>query len=52
MVNCKNCGAPLSLDQATCPYCGTENREAIEHIKKLKSSHIEKLVFSEALVST
>ena len=37
MVNCKNCGAPLSLDQATCPYCGTENREAIEHIKKLKS---------------
>jgi len=37
MVNCKNCGAPLSLDQATCPYCGTENKEAIEHIRKLKS---------------
>ena len=36
MVNCKNCGAPLSLDEAKCPYCGTDNQEAIEHLKKLK----------------
>ena len=37
MVNCKNCGAPLSLSDTKCPYCGTENKEAIEHVKKLKS---------------
>lgn len=37
MVNCKNCGAPLSLNDLKCPYCGTENKEAIEHLKKLKS---------------
>ncbi|MBP5280111.1 MAG: zinc ribbon domain-containing protein [Erysipelotrichaceae bacterium] len=37
MVNCKNCGAPLSLNDLKCPYCGTENAEAIEHIKKLKA---------------
>ncbi len=35
MVNCKNCGAPLSLDQAYCPHCGTPNPEAQEHLKKL-----------------
>ena len=22
MVNCKKCGAPLSLNEACCPYCG------------------------------
>ena len=37
MVNCKKCGAPLSLDTPKCPYCGEENQEAIEHLKKLKS---------------
>lgn len=36
MVNCKNCGAPLSLDNAFCPHCGTANPEAQEHLKKLK----------------
>ena len=35
MVNCKNCGAPLSLDEAVCPHCGTPNPEAQEHLKKL-----------------
>ena len=35
MVNCKNCGAPLSLEQAVCPNCGTPNPEAQEHLKKL-----------------
>ena len=35
MVNCKNCGAPLSLDNAYCPHCGTANPEAQEHLKKL-----------------
>lgn len=35
MVNCKNCGAPLSLENAVCPHCGTPNPEAIEHLKKL-----------------
>ena len=36
MVNCKNCGAPLSLEDAVCPHCGTPNPEAQEHLKKLK----------------
>ncbi len=36
MVNCKNCGAPLSLNEAFCPHCGTANPEAQEHLKKLK----------------
>lgn len=35
MVNCKNCGAPLSLDNAYCPHCGTANPEAKEHLEKL-----------------
>lgn len=36
MVNCKNCGAPLKLEDAYCSHCGTQNQEAIEHIKKLE----------------
>ena len=36
MLNCKNCGAPLTLEDAVCPHCGTPNEEAAEHIKKLK----------------
>ena len=36
MVNCKNCGAPLSLNEAFCPHCGTANPEAQEHLKKLQ----------------
>lgn len=35
MVNCKNCGAPLTLDSPVCPNCGTPNPEAQEHLKKL-----------------
>ena len=35
MVNCKNCGAPLSLNEAYCPHCGTPNPEAQEHFRKL-----------------
>ena len=36
MVNCKKCGAPLSLNDAYCPHCGTANPEAQEHLKKLQ----------------
>ena len=36
MVNCKKCGAPLSLNEAFCPYCGEANPEAQEHLKKLQ----------------
>ena len=36
MLNCKNCGAPLTLDDAVCPHCGTPNEEAAEHIKELR----------------
>ncbi|MBR4422049.1 MAG: hypothetical protein IKS69_05900 [Erysipelotrichaceae bacterium] len=35
MVNCKKCGAPLSLEQEKCPYCGEINEEAREHLRKL-----------------
>ena len=41
MVNCKNCGAPLSLNDAYCPHCGTPNPEAQEHLKKLKALDAE-----------
>ena len=37
MVNCKNCGAPLSLKDAYCPHCGTPNPEAQEHLRKLRA---------------
>lgn len=36
MVNCKNCGAPLSLNDVKCPHCGTLNPEAQEHVNKLE----------------
>ena len=36
MVNCKKCGAPLSINEAVCPYCGEANPEAQEHLKKLR----------------
>ncbi len=36
MVNCKKCGAPLTLDSAFCPYCGEANPEAQEHLEKLR----------------
>lgn len=36
MLNCKNCGAPLTLDDAYCPHCGTANPEAQKHLEKLK----------------
>ena len=42
MVNCKNCGAPLSLEDAVCPHCGTPNPEAQEHLKKLKDLGYER----------
>ena len=37
MVNCKKCGAPLSLNEAFCPYCGEANPEAQEHLKKFRT---------------
>ena len=36
MVNCRKCGAPLSLNDAVCPFCGEPNPEAQEHLKKLQ----------------
>ena len=36
MVNCKKCGAPLSINEAVCPYCGEANPEAQAHLKKLR----------------
>lgn len=41
MVNCKNCGAPLSLNDAYCPHCGTPNPEAQEHLRKLEALNQE-----------
>ena len=32
MLNCKNCGAPLSLEEPVCAYCGTPNPEAKEYL--------------------
>lgn len=36
MLNCKNCGAPLTLQDEVCPHCGTPNPEAKEHQDKLR----------------
>lgn len=36
MLNCKNCGAPLSLEETVCAYCGTPNPEAKEHLGRQK----------------
>ena len=41
MVNCKNCGAPLSLEDAFCPNCGTPNPEAQDHLRKMASLNRE-----------
>jgi len=41
MVNCKNCGAPLSLEDAVCPNCGTPNPEAQEHLRKLRELDVK-----------
>ena len=32
---CKNCGAPLSIEEEKCPYCGTSNPAAQKHAKEL-----------------
>ena len=37
MLNCKNCGAPLSPDEAVCAYCGTPNPQAQESLRKQKA---------------
>ncbi|MDO4533269.1 MAG: zinc ribbon domain-containing protein [Coriobacteriia bacterium] len=37
MLNCKNCGAPLSPDEAVCAYCGTPNPQVQESLKKQKA---------------
>ena len=36
MVNCKNCGAPLSLNDAYCPHCGKPNELAKRHIRDMQ----------------
>ena len=51
MVNCKNCGAPLSLSDAYCPHCGTPNPEAQEHLKKLKELDAEMESAKQEVVS-
>ena len=37
MLNCKNCGAPLSPEEAVCAYCGTPNPQAQESLRKQKA---------------
>ena len=34
MVNCKNCGAPLSLKDGVCPHCGTPNPEEVRKVSR------------------
>ena len=36
MIKCKNCGADLDINTLKCPYCGTINEEAVEHIEKMR----------------
>ncbi len=34
-MKCENCGGNLSLEDATCPHCGTVNSHAQQHIKDM-----------------
>lgn len=40
MIQCKKCGAQLDINTRVCPYCGTVNDEAVEHVEKMQ--HFEK----------
>lgn len=51
MIKCKNCGAQLDINTEVCPYCGTVNDEATEHVKKMRHfesdyANVKKDVFS------
>lgn len=35
-MKCENCGGNLSLEDEACPYCGTINKHARQHIRDMK----------------
>lgn len=35
-MKCENCGGNLSLEDVACPYCGTVNKHAQQHIRDMK----------------
>ncbi len=40
-MKCENCGGNLSLEDLNCPYCGTINKHAQQHIRDMKRYHGE-----------
>ena len=38
-MECKNCGAKLSLEDERCPFCGAVNEEAAKHAADMKKYH-------------
>lgn len=51
MIECDKCGANLSLKDECCPYCGTENPDAIEHVRMMKYYQAEYNETREELVT-
>jgi len=40
-MKCENCGGNLSLEDVACPYCGTVNKHAQQHVRDMKRYHGE-----------
>lgn len=40
-MKCENCGGNLSLEDLNCPYCGTVNKHAQQHVRDMKRYHGE-----------
>lgn len=40
-MKCENCGGNLSLEDLNCPYCGTPNKHAQQHVRDMKRYHGE-----------
>lgn len=34
---CNNCGAPLTIEDKKCPYCGTQNPEYVKHTQEMRT---------------
>lgn len=38
-MKCENCGGNLSLEDLTCPHCGTVNKHAQQHVRDMERYH-------------
>lgn len=52
-MECKNCGAKISIEDERCPFCGAINEEAAKHVEDMKKyqkdyQHTKRTVMTEA----